>query len=674
MLNIDFDKDSFRLRYNGIVLVEHDASRPWICLGSGNPSIDFYRGNFFIEDRVEKYIPLFLSGHGESGEGGGRELHFSDSEKNVDLRCLVYEEEGRLKLVLKPSSLPEQYNRLVMNIRGEAAEHIYGCGEQFSYLDLKGRNFPIWTQEQGVGRNKNTAITQTADRLDRAGGDYHTTFYAQPTFVSSRGYFLHAETYAYSDFDFSDPDKISLCFWDMPMPMEITVGGKASLMETVQDISAFLGRQGTLPDWSYDGVILGIQGGTEMCRGKLRSAQAAGVPVAGIWAQDWEGERHTSFGKRLRWNWQWDPRLYPNLDVFIRDLMQEGIRFLGYINCNLLEGAPLFNEANEKGHLVRDESGGVLLVDFGEFNGGIVDLTDEKAREWFKGVIRTYLIDFGLSGWMADFGEYLPMESVVADKSPVMVAHNAWPGLWAQVNHEAVAESGKADDLLFFMRAGNARSLSQCQMMWGGDQNVDWSQDDGLPSALTGALSLAMSGYGLHHSDIGGYTTLYGLKRGKELFLRWTEFAVFTPLMRTHEGNRPADNWQFDGDAETLDCLARAAKVHIALKPYIKDMVDRNAQNGIPVMAPVFLYYPEEPFFACKDQYMFGSEMLVAPIFEEGSVSREVRLPGNETWRHFFTGEVYGGGVHTISAPLGTPPVFWRAGSKYAPLFSGMRF
>jgi len=666
MLNIDFRDGSFSLRYRDIVLIEHSPAQPWMSIGRGNPSIDFYRGNFFIEDHSEEFFPLHLCGHSESGEGDW-ELRFGDAEKKTEISCRVFERGGRLTITFPP--LPAPYNRFALRLRGETAEHIYGCGEQFSYLDLKGRNFPLWTQEQGVGRNKATEITQTADRLDRAGGDYHTTFYPQPTFVSSRGYFLHAETYAYADFDFSAPDSISLCFWEAPG--EITVGSKMSLMETVQDISAFLGRQGPLPNWAYDGVILGIQGGTETCRSKLRAAQAAGVPVAGIWAQDWQGEKYTSFGKRLRWNWQWDPHLYPCLDVFIRELQQEGVRFLGYINCNLLEGSPLFIEAKEKGHLVRDETGGILLVDFGEFNGGIVDFTCENARSWYKGVIRTYLIDFGLSGWMADFGEYLPIESVLADKTPAMIAHNAWPGLWAQVNHEAAVESGKADDLLFFMRAGNARSLSWCQMMWAGDQNVDWSEDDGLPSALTGALSAAMSGHGLHHSDIGGYTTLYGLKRSKELFLRWAEFAAFTSLMRTHEGNRPPDNWQFDSDDETLAGLARAAKIHAALKPYIKELVAQNAEKGIPVMAPIFLYYPQEPFFTCKDQYMFGADMLVAPVLEEGAVSRKVNLP-KDTWVHLFSGEVYHGGVFDVAAPMGTPPVFYRKDSAYGPLFAAV--
>ena len=671
MINCVIKDTYFSLSRKGISLLEQAPGKPALCLGWGDPTIDMYRGNFFIKDHIERTVPLdYIQIFEKQLPDSGKiwDLWFRNSSGNIELRGHVIEEYDRLLLTFSP--FPQGFNRLILRIKGEETEHIYGCGEQFSYLDLKGRPFPLWVQEQGVGRNKDTEISRIADARDRAGGDYFTTFYPQPTYVSTRGYFLHAETCSYADFDFSDPEDHVLTFWEIPE--SITVGGGPSPMETVQDISAFLGRQRPLPDWVYNGIILGIQGGTEVCQSKLKIAQDAGIPVAGIWAQDWQGEKYTSFGKRLRWNWQWDPELYPKLDEYIRELQDEGIRFLGYINSNLLEGTPLYKEAKELNHLVLNEAGEVFLVDFGEFYAGMVDFTSEAARIWYKGIIRKNLIDFGLSGWMADFGEYLPVESVLRSGMPAMTAHNAWPGFWARVNREAVAESAKQDEILFFMRAGNARSLSECPMMWAGDQNVDWSEDDGLPSALTGALSLALSGHGLHHSDIGGYTTLYGLHRTKELFLRWAEFAAFTPLMRTHEGNRPNDNWQFDGDQETLQILARLVRLHILLKPYLKDAAARNTAEGIPVMAPVFLYCPEVSFFTCKDQYLLGADLLIAPVLKEGAVSRNVRFPRG-MWRHLFTDQSYTPGNYEVMAPLGEPPVFYRDGSKYTALFAGIR-
>jgi len=659
-------KEGLLVLYNKLTLIDHTPASPCIRLYKGTESIDMYRGNYFIEDDLQEKVGLEKYEISQSLKEGRVLYTIRFYHQKTQMTCSLCEHEGRLELTF--SSLPKGYNRLELFFFAQEGEHIYGCGEQFSYFDLRGKNFPLWTGEQGVGRNKNTAITQTADKLDRAGGDYHTTFYPQPTFVSTRGYFLHAETYGYADFDFSLPNAHRLMFWDVPSL--ITISAKPSLLEVVQDISALLGRQGELPSWIYDGIILGIQGGTKTCLSKLDRMQEASVPVAGIWAQDWEGEKYTSFGKRLRWNWQWDPTLYPDLDKKIANLKEQGIRFLGYINPYLLDGHVLFQEAGAKHLLALNSQGTPYLVDFGEFDAGIVDFTNPEAIAWYVHVIQREMIEFGLGGWMADFGEYLPTDVVLHDKSLGMIAHNAWPGIWAEVNRRAIAESGKEDEILYFMRAGNARSLASCPMMWAGDQNVDWSEDDGLPSVLTSVLSLAMTGMGLHHSDIGGYTTLYGMKRSKELLCRWAEQAAFTPLMRTHEGNRPKDNWQFDGDDETIALFARMGSIHVRLKPYLQFCVQENALEGKPVIRPIFLHYDQEPFYTCKDQYLLGRDLLVAPILEEGSTNRKVVLPSDD-WVHLFTGKEFSpGGEYLVEAPMGSPAVFYRKASQFARLFS----
>jgi alpha-glucosidase len=650
--------------FNQMKILEHTSEHPVLMLQRNQATIDMYRGNYFIEENVEETLGLRLCTINEAYvEGRGVcILHFSSEMYHIT--CELSEQDGRL--IIRFSPLPQPYNRLVLHIWAEEKEHIWGCGEQFSYFDLRGRNYPLWTQEQGVGRNKHTLITQLADKNDRAGGDYHTTFYPQATFVSSRGYFLHANTDGYADFDFSHEHYHRLFFWEVPSSLVLSV--KPSLLEVVQDISSLLGRQPLLPNWVYDGIILGVQGGTKVLLDKLALMEAVGTPVIGIWIQDWQGEKYTSFGKRLRWNWQWDKQLYPELDHVIEMLKQRGIGILGYINPYVLKDYSLFEEAAGKGYLGKDSQGKPYLVDFGEFDAGVVDFTNPEAVRWYKKVIQRELIDLGLRGWMADFGEYLPHDITLYNGRSALLEHNPWPGYWAQVNKQAIVESGKGDELLFFMRSGSAQSLASCPMMWAGDQNVDWSEDDGLPSALCAALSLAMSGAGLHHSDIGGYTTLYGMKRSKELLLRWCEFAVFTPMMRTHEGNRPQENWQFDSDEETRRFFAAMTNLHVQLKPYLQEAVRENAEQGIPVMRPLFLYYPKDPFFTIKDSYLLGRDLLVAPVMEEGVTSRNLTLPP-ERWVHLFTKESFQGGSCRVNAPLGMPPVFFREDSAFASLF-----
>lgn len=662
MLDLTFSEGAWSISFNGIELLYDKPGARALSAGIGRETIAMHHGNFEITDVIEKRFDPQNS----TAVSHDAAIVIRWNFDNGEICCTLSVSDGRLEGRL--TSTVANCNRFWLRLAANPDEAVWGCGEQFSYFNLRGEHFPLWTREQGVGRNKTTAITQMADADDHAGGDYHTTCYPQTTFVSSRRYWWYADTFAYADFDFSQDDCHILYFWELPRRIVWSV--KSSLALVVSDLSALLGRQPPLPQWVHDGIILGVQDGTDACLTKLQKAEEHGIHVSGVWAQDWQGQNHTSFGKRLLWNWQWNQKLYPHLDRVIVELAKRDIHFLGYINPYLLKDYPLCEEAVKKGFVVLRSDGEPYYVDFGEFFCAIVDFTNEEAFTWYTSVIQKNLINFGLSGWMADFGEYLPTDAVLFSGMDPRIAHNAWPGLWARLNREAVDKSGHTD-VLFFMRAGNVESLRYCPMIWAGDQNVDWSQDDGLPSVITGALSLAMSGMGLHHSDIGGYTTLYGLQRSKELLFRWAELAAFTPLMRTHEGNRPDKNWQFDSDAQTLDHMAYCTRLFVALKEYRIDAVNQNTQHGLPVMRPLCLHYEEKRFFATKDCYLFGRDLLVAPVITEGACTRTVDLPSDE-WVHLFTGEQYRGGKITVAAPFRCVPVFYRKQSPFAALFASM--
>ncbi len=683
--------DGFEILLGDRVVARHSPEDPLVYAGTGEAEISMHHGNFDIRDEIRELCAL--RDFKEDTKGGGELFGavVSDSGRYAIRISVRGTQEGRLEVVFEAVSEADSKaaskvagapNRFRINLPAEAGERIYGGGEQFSYLDLRGRRFPLWTSEQGVGRNKSTRITLEADLADNAGGDYWWTFFPQPSFVSSAGYWCHFDSSAYAVFDFRKADRHEIYAWGAPARIVFGAGGVAEgagaparakagraedargLKEVLEDQSDYFGRQPPMPDWSYDGVILGIQGGTEVCQAKLEKARAAGVPVAGIWAQDWEGINMTSFGQRLRWDWVWNKERYPALDEAVLRWKSQGVRFLGYANCYVGKGWSLCEEAAAKGYLVKDSAGDDYYVDFGEFYAGIPDLTNPEAFDWFAEALKKNMIDLGLGGWMADFGEYLPTDAVLWDGTSALMAHNLWPALWARCNHEAVRKAGAGSEVFYFMRAGFTGSQKWCPMMWAGDQNVDWSADDGLPSAVRAALTVGMSGHGVHHSDIGGYTTLFTMKRTKELFMRWAEQAAFSPLMRTHEGNRPKDNWQFDSDEETLAHLAAMGRVHVGLKPYLKRLAQENRERGIPMMRPMFLEFPrDEGFGATDDQYMLGPDLLVAPVMVEGARSRIVRFPAGE-WRDFWSGDLarQGGASSTVEvdAPLGRPPVFYR--------------
>ena len=383
----------------------------------------------------------------------------------------------------------------------------------------------------------------------------------------------------------------------------------------------------------------------------------------------------TSFGPAACSGLAGERDTVPRLGEEIARLRERGIRFMGYVNPYLAVDGLLFEEAEVGGHLARNAEGGTYRVDFGEFDCGVVDFTSPAACAWFEErVIGHELIDEGLSGWMADFGEYLPIDVVLSDGSDPLLMHNAWPVLWAEVNARAVENRGMTGEALFFMRAGFSGVQRHCPLLWAGDQSVDFSRHDGLVTVICGALSSGLVGNAYHHSDIGGYTSLFGNVRTAELMIRWAEMAAFTPVMRTHEGNRPRENLQYDDSPELLAHFARATRIWKALVPYLRTLIDEARETGLPCQRPLFLHFEDDPrAYETHDSYLYGRDLLVAPVWKAGARSWTTYLPAGAEWVHLWSGRTIAGGQDAeVPAPFGEPPVFWRTGSAFGELFAGL--
>ncbi|MBT9371766.1 alpha-glucosidase [Rhizobium sp. CSW-27] len=661
-MQLDLIPGGFTLSLEGREILRHTEAAPALFVGRGEERMDMYRGNFEIEDYVVERTAL---GHVEVG---GNRVEFAAARGQAPRFALTVD--GNQLLT---EALDGCINRVWIRIQAEADEHVWGGGEQMSYFDMRGRRFPLWTSEPGVGRDKTTEITFKSDVTGKAGGDYYNTNYPQPTYVSSRRYALHVETNAYSVFDFRRDGFHEIEVWAVPQRLEFFAA--PTFVDLVGQLSLRFGRQPELPEWVYGGAILGLKDG-ENSFARMEKMRAAGVKVSGLWCEDWVGLRHTSFGARLFWDWQANETRYPRLREKIAELNRDGIRFLGYVNPYLCVDGPLYPVADEKGYFAKGEDGRTALVDFGEFDCGVVDFTNPAAAAWFaEEVIGKNMLDYGLSGWMADFGEYLPIDVKLANGIDAKLMHNAWPTLWAEVNARAVESRGKTGDALFFMRAGFTGVQAHCPLLWGGDQSVDFSRHDGLVTVICGALSSGLLGNAYHHSDIGGYTSLFGNVRTPELIMRWAEMAAFTAVMRSHEGNRPRDNIQIDQDAEVLSHFARMTAIYVHLAPYLKALSAEAAQTGLPVQRPLFLHHEDDPeTYAVQDVYLYGRDLLVAPVWQAAQSERMVYLPKGETWVHVWSGEVFDGGqTVTVPAPLGQPAVFARKGAAQAALFDGLR-
>ena len=663
MLNFSSSDNGIEILKNGEKIYSLCVGDSSVSVGTGKNEYKMKHGSFKIKETAVKPVPVVIrSVEMHNGKAVAKADEGTFTLSLIRDNCIYVHIDGF-----------ENYNRLYLNLPAKKDEHIYGTGEIFTEFDLRGKKINCWVAEHinalQVGKKLVKQIFGIKNTTRKQKLSNYETYYAQPTFLSSEKYYFHSFGTARSEFNFENADKHIIKTDEIA---DVCLAYAGTFEDVLTDLTETLGRQPELPDWVYDGEILGIQGGTDVMLKKTETALKYNTAVSGIWIQDWEGRRVTAVGKQLFWNWEVDNELYPDLSQKIKEFNEKGIKVLGYCNTFLAVEKPLYKEASEKGFCVKNKEGKDYYVTITTFPAAIVDLTNPVACEWLKNIIKKNMIDLGFSGWMADFGEYLPTDAVLYSGEDSELVHNTWPARWAKLNREAVEEAGKLGEIMFFTRAGYSETPKYSTMMWNGDNHVDYSVDYGLPSVIPAMLSLTCVGFGLSHSDIGGYTTFFNLKRSEELFMRWFEMNAFSPLLRGHEGLNPDLNAQFDASDTVLKHGAKFSRIHKRLKPYIKDAVEYNAQKGVGAVRPLFFYYDEERAYTECYEYLLGRDILVAPVIRPKVNTRKVYLP-NDSWIHLWSGKEYSGGEYEIPAPLGEIPVFIRKESQFKEAFLNLK-
>jgi len=647
------------IKVNHKVLFEFKIGQSFVDVAKGCATYKMNRGTFKTSDKLKDKKRLFYIGKKD-------EVHqFSDGISVLNLKVEI----GVITTL--EISMAGDYNRFSIMLNSDVDESFFGCGEQFAKFDLKGEKIDIWVSEhhslkkllKKFLREKFFGINDNHKSQFKD----NQTYFAQPTFMSSEKYFVHCDSLTYASFEFKKYETV-LSFREIPSKIYIGAANHFELL--AEKLSNLLGKQPVLPEWTEKGVILAIQGGTKIIQEKVKNASENHIKISGVWAQDWSGHIKTSFGYQVNWNWTYDHTDYHDLKELIQELNAQNIKFLGYINTFLKEDEPLYLEAREKGFLVLNQKMNPYLIKSTTFFAGIVDLTNPLAYNWYKEIIKKNMIELGMSGWMADFGEYLPTDAVIHQRDAVKF-HNYWPTLWAKCNYEAILETQKQNEVFFFSRAAYTKTLNYTNAMWSGDQHVDYSIAYGLPSVVTSALSMACVGIGITHSDIGGYTTIFHMKRDAELFMRWTELNVFSPLLRCHEGNLPESNVQFD-DEKVIKHFANMSYLFNQLSPYLHQMKQAYYQKGIPVIRPMFYAFNEDIKKNSSTQFMYGSDLLIIPVLKPNISKMVVHLPAGK-WVHLLTKEKYEGGEHTVDVPIGTPAAFYPEESSFSYLFSQIK-
>lgn len=635
-----------------------NIDKTYIEVGYGNATYKMNRGTFQTKDIIKHNSKLFYAGFID------QKHHFTDGCTNLYLH-VTENDYTEIKF-----EIDQNYNRMTLYLNSTEDESFYGCGEQYASFNLKGKKVNIWVSEHHSLKKllhkfiREKLLGVNPNYIEKF--KHQQSYYAQPTFMSNQKYFVHFDTKSFASFDFQK-NKTILHFREIPKTM--ILGTKDNFFELMNLLSNRLGKQPKLPSWTEKGAILAIQGGTNIIKEKVSNALDYDVKISAIWAQDWSGHLVTSFGYQVNWNWIFDDVTYHDIKTLISWLNDHNIRFLGYINTFLKENTSLYLEAKDKKYLVLNQKLEPYLIKSTTFKAGIVDLTNPDAYDWYKKIIKTHMIDLGLSGWMADFGEYLPTDAVIYSGNAEL-SHNIWPTLWAKCNYDAIHESNKQDEIFFFSRAAYTDTLRYTNAMWSGDQHVDFSKAYGLPSVIISSLSMASIGIGINHSDIGGYTTILHMKRDKDLMMRWAEMNAFSPLFRTHEGNRPEVNIQFD-HPDVINHFAHMSQIYQSLSPYLSEVKRVYYEEGIPFIRPIFFEFDESIFYDTDDAYMVGSDLFVAPIIKPNAFKRSIYLPKGD-WIHLFTKEKFHNGFHVIDAPYGKPIVLYKKNSPYKELFDSI--
>lgn len=608
-------------------------------------------GSVKVKEKETARIPLTGLEKLEGGlvfSGSGHRLEARLEHTARDLDLYLHGEEGWA------------YEFCLPAMDGEA---VFGGGEQYRKLNLRGEKVVNFVSEH----IKAATIAQKAllpRFLYREKEHSQIGSYApMPVFVTDKGRLFLFDTDAdgYSHFG-KEHYTFSFDF----CPEAIHISYRESLAELTKRINQLCPSRQYIPQWCHEGMILGIQGGDEVIVEKAFAMLDAGARVSAVWSQDWSGENITAMGKQVWWNWEADEKLYPRLAETIQKLRSRGIRFLAYINPYLVKDSTLYKHCKEMGYLIKRRDGDIYHIKSTTFDAGMLDLTNPEAVRYIKDtLIKKNMLELGVSGWMADFGEYLPVDCVLHDGDPARL-HNRWPVLWAKLNREAIEEYGD-EDVMFFTRSGYLGIQNYAPIMWNGDQHTDYTKDYGMPCVMPASFSLGFSGAGMVHSDIGGFFSFGKLKRDGELFTRWMEMCCFSLLMRSHEAIRPWANAQFDAE-DVKAHTVRLTNIHAALAPYIAHCAEM-VSEGIPAMRPDF--WPDGTMETCRDEYAYflGDELFVCPVIEKSAKKRRVHLPSGQ-WLHFWTGAEYEGGKsYDIAAPLGRIPVFYRADGGFANLF-----
>ena len=484
-------------------------------------------------------------------------------------------------------------------------ERIYGCGESFTSLNK-------------VGQKVHLSVT------DPQGPETDGQYKPVPFFFSNRGYgiFMHTSAPVTCDFGASYIGADRLFMADEQMDFFIFLGEPKDILNEYTDIT---GKSPMLPLWSFGTWMSRItyfsqKEGLEIAR-QLRAHK---IPSDVIhFDTGWFGV-----------DWQCDYQ-------FAKDRFEDPVKMLkqfakdGFHTC--LWQLPYFTPKNrffpeiiEKGMHVVNATGGMPVED------AILDFSSPETVSWYQSKIEG-LLKQGVSTIKCDFGEAAPYNGFYHSGKGGLYEHNLYPLRYNKALWEVVEKNHPGEGIIW---ARSAWAGSQRYALhWGGDAATT---NTGLLGDLRGGLSFGLSGFSFWSHDMGGFVTA----SPEDIYRRWLPFGFLSSHTRAH-GAPPTEPWLIS--ESFTDAFRACAEMKYKLMPYVYAQAKDCSERGLPMVRALLVEFPQDPgAWLVEDEYMFGSQMLVAPLMESGT-ERTVYLPKGK-WIDYQTGKVYEGGYQTIEA------------------------
>lgn len=385
--------------------------------------------------------------------------------------------------------------------------------------------------------------------------------------------------------------------------------------------------------------------------------------------------------------WKFDPKYWPDPQAMVDELKSMGIELMVSIWPTVDVNSENYEEMKELGLLVRSERANAVQMQF-MGNEYLFDAFNPESREYVWNKAKENYYKYGIKIFWLDEAEpdymfHYDYDNFRYYKGPAVKVSNFYPVEYAKTFYEGMQAEGQ-ENILNLLRCVWAGSQRYGALLWSGDTH---STFDFLRNQMAAGLNVGLSGIPWWTTDIGGFTggNIHDPKF-HELLIRWFQFGLFCPVTRLHGFRSPIDfsisnaakmwNQPFGSGAENelytygedvYKILKGLVNTRETLRPYVKEQMVKAHEKGTPVIRPLFYDNPEDSqCWDINDEYMFGPDILVAPVLYEGMRERDVYLPAGRTWREVRTGKVYEGGITVkCDAPLSVIPVFTTNNSEF---------